>query len=158
MKRRKWRIIALSLALLAACVGVWRWSERPPFRFLKNKERIYAAVDANGLYSEYYAFTESAPVVDELIAKEIARDSYAPIADYLPMAMTPYRFNGPVILHSYEPMHDRAFSDKYADSPVPKRRAVVPRATQAIAEVTRAPTPVDRFRAWIYRFRYDGPP
>jgi hypothetical protein len=37
MIRRKWWLIALSLALLAACVGGWKWSgkaETPPFRFL----------------------------------------------------------------------------------------------------------------------------
>jgi hypothetical protein len=33
MARWKWWIIALSLALLAACVGVWKWSE-PPYAFM----------------------------------------------------------------------------------------------------------------------------
>lgn len=43
MKRRKWWIIALSLSLLAACVGMWKWSERPPYAFMEGAtfERVW---------------------------------------------------------------------------------------------------------------------
>jgi hypothetical protein len=40
MKRRKWWFIALSVALLAACVGLWTWSERPPYRFLEGTDLV----------------------------------------------------------------------------------------------------------------------
>ena len=35
VKRRKWWFIGLAVALLAACVGVWKWEERPPYKFLE---------------------------------------------------------------------------------------------------------------------------
>lgn len=40
MKRRKWWLVALSLALLAACVGVWKWSERPTYAFLEGATMV----------------------------------------------------------------------------------------------------------------------
>lgn len=36
MKRRRWWFIGLAVVLLAACVFVWKWSERPPFKFLES--------------------------------------------------------------------------------------------------------------------------
>jgi hypothetical protein len=33
-KRRRWWFAGLALALLAACVGVWKWSASRPFSFL----------------------------------------------------------------------------------------------------------------------------
>jgi hypothetical protein len=41
MKRRKRWFIALSLALLAACVFGWKWTERPPFEFMEGSSLYF---------------------------------------------------------------------------------------------------------------------
>ena len=53
---------------------MWHWSERDPYEFLEGRPRIYADVDSGGGYTEYYAFSETATRVDELISKEVAPD------------------------------------------------------------------------------------
>ena len=47
MKRRKWWFIALSLALLAAAVGVWAWSERPPYQFMSRARLWQVSISDN---------------------------------------------------------------------------------------------------------------
>jgi hypothetical protein len=40
MRKRKWWFAGLAVALLAACVGVWKWSERPPYAFIEGGNQI----------------------------------------------------------------------------------------------------------------------
>lgn len=57
MKRGKWWIIALSLALLAAFGGVWKWCERPPYAFMEGA-KLYSVERRGGAYTLTYT-TES---------------------------------------------------------------------------------------------------
>lgn len=156
-KPKRW-IIGLLVAFLAACVGVWKWSEGVPYAFLEGKPRIYAEVDDAGTYSEYYAFSETATSVDELISKEIAPNKSGFFGEYTPAAMCHYWDYGPASLYSYDSRPDYALWDRAMGPSVPKRRATVPKGTRVIVGISREPSPVDRLCAWMYRLRFDGLP
>jgi len=44
MKRRKWWLIGCTLAFLIACWITWRWSERPPYKFLEGATLEYSRI------------------------------------------------------------------------------------------------------------------
>jgi hypothetical protein len=156
-KPKRW-IIGLVVVFLALCVGVWRWSEQVPYRFLERRPRIFAEIDSSGTYSEYYAFSDTATRVDELISKEIAPNKSGFFGEYLPAAMFHHRDYGPASLYSYDSQHDYALWDPAMGPSVPKRRATVPKGTRVIVGISREPSPVDRLCAWMYRLRFDGLP
>lgn len=47
MRKRRWWFAGLALALLAACLGVMRWLERPPYSFMKDA-RLWRVVPHDG--------------------------------------------------------------------------------------------------------------
>lgn len=55
MRRRRLWPIGLGIALLVACVGVWKWSERPSYRFLKDATLEYETINVGGqwLFTTY---------------------------------------------------------------------------------------------------------
>jgi hypothetical protein len=80
MKRRKWWLIALSLALLAACVGVWKWSTpiAPPFAFLGRARLLGFSLQSNSLFGrptvvEKYSLDSDWREVEEVFRRTVAK-------------------------------------------------------------------------------------
>ena len=78
MKRRKWWIIGLSVALLAACVGVWQRTERRPFPFLNEAELVSSRLASDSLFEtptvvETYRLNRSLREVEEVFMRTVAR-------------------------------------------------------------------------------------
>lgn len=140
-KRKRW-IIGLLVVFLALCVGMW--SVDLPHAFLAGRPRIFAEINSYGLCTEYYAFSEPALEVNELISKDV----YKLTEEWL------FGFGrqfGAVSTSS------RPFEIRYVPT-MSTRIPTVPTGTRAIVTVSRSASPLDRLTAWLYSLRFDGPP
>jgi hypothetical protein len=48
VRKRRWWFAGLALTLLAACVGVWKWNDRPPFKFMEGAILVFEKYDDGG--------------------------------------------------------------------------------------------------------------
>lgn len=158
MKRRRRWIFAISVALLAAGVGLWQWSERPPYTFLTSMPRVYAGVEERGLYTEMYAALESSQDLSNRASRETGEPLSFQTGNYMPSAAMPEALCGPIMIASYNGLRfrlDASFSSEpeiYLPQP-----AGVPSGTKSLVVLTRDPSPFDWFRAWLYHLRHEAP-
>jgi hypothetical protein len=81
VKRRKWSLIALSLALLVACVGVWTWSGRPSFGFLERVQAGPLSIGLDGTCSETYFSPSAASEMEKAAKRELLASGWQPSAE-----------------------------------------------------------------------------
>lgn len=133
MRRRKWWFIALSLTLLAACVGLWRWSEQPPYTFLAGASLWVVSVPPGGKTELYYALEVSPEDVLRGAEAELASSSKSSTGRTV-------TFTRPSTLGEVEVIPNRHVTSKPA----------VPPLTRTLVRVTR-PT---RFRDHLLTLLY----
>ena len=80
MKRRKRWVVGLAVALLAAGVITWKWSERPPYEFMKGA-RLWMVntspfAPETGVYSETYALESQPEAVAQAAVLELGLPSF----------------------------------------------------------------------------------
>ena len=142
--RRRWWFASLALALLAACVGVWKWSERPPYKFLEGASLIFTEVgDPLRHSNDCHSYFASSRPVDQLMDEIIA----------LPFSNKARNSS----LWGYAHGVEFQFYDVNAWNEWPE--GILPRApsgTTAVIEVVRPPTKLDKVRGWLAGFRWKG--
>lgn len=158
MRKRKWWIV-LSLAFLATCMGVWKWSERPSYPFLADMPRVYSGIEEGGLYTEMYASRESSQDLSERVSRETGEPLSFDAGRYMPSPVMPEALCGPIMIASYELLRLRLDSSFSSEPEVYlPRPANLPSGTNSLVVLTRQPSPVDRLRAWLYRLRHESTP
>jgi hypothetical protein len=70
MRKRRWWFAGLALALFAASVGLWKWSE-PSFRFMQGAVLVSAGPPMKGFHLEIWASTKPTEVIRELARPEL---------------------------------------------------------------------------------------
>lgn len=135
MTRRAWLFIALGAALLAGCVFGWKWSERPPYKFMDGAE-LWLVEQRGGAYTLTYT-TESP--LDAVAARA--------------------QSNG------FELKYTKDLGDAWASVGVSPRfeisrwygwRIIPPISPETSGFITVsdvAPSPVLRLRAWLFDLR-----
>jgi hypothetical protein len=134
-KRRRWWFAGLTLALLAACVGVRKWSERPPYAFMKGAKLAYIGPSKSGNFEAVYSCREDVLEIVEAAEAELG------------MSALTLRRSGA-----------GAFRWELAKSLPPLDNVQIfaspgsgaPEGTQTLIVLDRAPTIADRVRAMIY--------
>ena len=148
MRKRRWLLAGLSLALLAACVAVWKWSERPPYAFMEGAEIRYVSPprpDSTVRVSFYVRrdFQQVAEAAESELG-EFSRIRSDPQYAYL--LQDPKK--GVTICAAAH--GDKNLAANPWDFPP------VPSGAQTYIQLYREATLLDRIHAWIYRLRWKG--
>lgn len=140
-KRRRGWFAGLSLALLAACVGVGNWSEEPSFRFMEGSTFLYCAPSPMKSGKYIYLFASFEPSLDLLAlaaAKETNTNQW--------MHPTFRSADGATAHIDWPSIHT------YATLDVPP----LPKNTTYVISVEKAPTMMDRVKGWLLHLRWKG--
>jgi hypothetical protein len=143
-KRRRWWFAGLTLALLAACVGVWKWSERPPYKFLEATTLIFTEIgdpfDRGNDCHRYFASTRPVDQLkDEMMALPVSNKASDSSVWGLARGLA-FQF------------HDVSDYNEWGKG----FRPPAPPGTTAIIEVIQAPTHLDKVQVWLYGLRWKG--
>lgn len=153
MRRRKWWIIGITAGLLAACVGVWKWSERPPYAFMEGAQLWFVAkVRWNSdVYKVSYSSTRPA---SELVAAARAETRQPwkrlPTINIWTMGIEGSA-SGSAISSIDSPDDLSAVNESLKEQLPP-----LPAGTKATVDIWRKPTTMDRIRAWMFGWRWKG--
>ena len=156
MKRRTRWIIAFSLALLAACVGVWKWSERPPYAFMEGAKLnfIYSGTAPAGDY--IFSYVSSRPMSEVMAAARRetgdgsweCRDGW----DCIPW-QTPETHLPKVQISELAPQTVEGYN-----AGIEGRFPALPSGVRTFISVHRQPSILDHMKGWWFRWRWKGWP
>ena len=150
-KSRRFWFIALSLALLAACVAVWAWGDAPPFRFARGAKLHWVEV-TDGRATVHYLLPWSDRELEEIVhearAEVLGKWASTPAPDFLSYRTLDFQRHRPG-QPSFEWTTDRAewYVGAYRDDAVPGNLSAA-RPPMLISE--RRASPLDTLRAWVY--------
>ena len=144
-KRIRW-FIALAVALIGACVAMWQWSARPPYRFLAEAQ-LWTIHSGSPDYWFYYTSPKNATEIIESANLETGANSWKRMGrsekwQYKPTFSHPAGF----IVRIYRDAKGHMISsDQGFPAPDPQARTMI--------VLWRAPTFHDRVQAWLWGIR-----
>jgi hypothetical protein len=144
MRKRKWWFAGLAVALLAACVGVWKWSERPPYKFMDGAQLWFVWPGASEPQEDFRTlYVMRSPGIRAVAnARAELRDWYLKVG----------KERGAMFLKDSVLVAITTDPSEIATFPGPP----VPPGTTAIVVISRKPTLLDRFRGWLYGLTWRG--
>ena len=151
MRRRRAWFIALSIALLSACVGAWKWSERPPYGFMAGMELWFIEEPAGvylgtGSYIQTYVLVTDPRGVRESAKRELGVPAYED-QDRIVFPLQ----NRDATMHIF--FNRGTMRELTCFRMLP----MIPANTQATIEIIdEHPAPFVRARAWVYRLQLLG--
>lgn len=150
MRKRRWWFAGLALALLAACLGVWKWSERPPFPFLNGAKLWFVQSKSPSPSVDMFYISEKS--IDELALAASAEVA----SENLDLRGAKQRF------FSSEPGYGFAIYDlpswkQWSSYNFAKQNQLpeLPDGGTMVA-IHMRPTWVGRVRAWLFSLRWKG--
>ena len=142
MRKRRWWFAGLTLALLAACVGVWSWPDPPQPELLKGMRpaRVELAGDE---YIEWYQLPTSIERFEQRSRKQLLEDGWDlmerhEVSRNGPFAFIRYsRTNDEIVFKTKDPKNGGNFAPLKLGG------------TIDLIRVTRKASVSDRFRLWF---------
>ena len=151
MKRRKWWLIAVSLALLAACALGWVWSEQPAYAFMKGA-RLYYVKRLGDECLMHYALDMPADEVLKLAEAETGQGTWKPVQagsrTWRYTTILPYRY---VDIADLPEAFLKERNDRFRG-----KRPTVPETAKTAVSLYRKATLGDRLKGWFHDIPFKG--
>jgi hypothetical protein len=150
--RRRWWVAGLALAILAACVGVWQWSERPPYRFMEGA-RLHSVERNYVEHGEYELMFVSDRASSEVLADartETGDGSWHRVTEGEDFWKLERSAVGPHCYIAGMTPKEVKQANIFAEGMEPP----LPAGTRTLITISRAPSVGDRLRRWMQNLRW----